>query len=275
MSRIIATAIFALTLCALTSESDAQGTPALVISAPTSGSPATPGQSLAVTVTVNSGTYPAGVAIVGQDPLGGVGPTPAAPSVAFSLVVPTTTPPGTYSLTALAVDSTGTLVSSAPITVDVERSETVTGLLPQPTTVQLRFVGDSIPLNVFGTLSTGMQINLTRSSALKLVSENSAVASVQNGTITATGPGSTNIDIQYGTTSAKVSVTVPSSSAKGDLNGDGRVDQSDLNIILAALNSQANGTADARDLNHDGVINTLDARILVTLCTYPRCATHQ
>jgi hypothetical protein len=52
------------------------------------------------------------------------------------------------------------------------------------------------------------------------------------------------------------------------------VDQNDLNIITLALNTPATKPFDARDLNGDGVINALDARILVTLCTRAGCATH-
>lgn len=58
----------------------------------------------------------------------------------------------------------------------------------------------------------------------------------------------------------------------GDLNGDGVVDQKDLNLILHALNQPAAKPFDPRDLNYDGVINVLDARKLILLCTHPRCA---
>jgi len=58
----------------------------------------------------------------------------------------------------------------------------------------------------------------------------------------------------------------------GDLDGDGDVDQHDLNIILAALNTPASGSDDARDLDGDGMITGLDARKLVLLCTLPGCA---
>lgn len=58
----------------------------------------------------------------------------------------------------------------------------------------------------------------------------------------------------------------------GDLDGDRDVDQDDLNIVLVARNQPA-GPNDPRDLNRDGIINALDARQLVTLCTRPGCAT--
>lgn len=62
-------------------------------------------------------------------------------------------------------------------------------------------------------------------------------------------------------------------SQPGDLNGDGVVDQTDLDILLAAKNTPATGPGDPRDLNGDGKIDALDARKLVTLCTRPGCTT--
>ena len=62
-------------------------------------------------------------------------------------------------------------------------------------------------------------------------------------------------------------------SVIGDLDDDCDVDRDDLNIVLAARNSPASGPNDPRDLDGDGVITVLDARILITLCTRNRCAT--
>jgi Dockerin type I domain len=57
----------------------------------------------------------------------------------------------------------------------------------------------------------------------------------------------------------------------GDLNGDHKVDINDLGLLMQRLN-QAAGPNDPRDLDYDGQITVLDARILVTLCTNPHCA---
>jgi hypothetical protein len=117
-----------------------------------------------------------------------------------------------------------------------------------------------------------VRLEITQSSLLSVTSQNPSVASFGNGIVTAVGSGQTTLTVRYGAlTPVTVVVTVPK-SIPGDLNGDGQVDTSDLNIILAALNTPANGPSDARDLNHDGVINALDARILVTLCTHSGCA---
>ena len=61
----------------------------------------------------------------------------------------------------------------------------------------------------------------------------------------------------------------------GDPDGDGDIDNDDLTILLADRNKSVGASACGTpcDLDHDGVITALDARLLVTLCTRPRCAT--
>lgn len=61
-------------------------------------------------------------------------------------------------------------------------------------------------------------------------------------------------------------------SVVGDIDGDKDVDQLDINWVLAAKNKAALGNNDARDLDHNGVINLLDARKQALLCTRSNCA---
>ncbi len=57
----------------------------------------------------------------------------------------------------------------------------------------------------------------------------------------------------------------------GDIDGDTDVDVDDIALILAARNTPASGPSDPRDLDADGVITVLDARIAVVNCTRPLC----
>lgn len=56
---------------------------------------------------------------------------------------------------------------------------------------------------------------------------------------------------------------------RGDLNSDNRVDREDLDIVLDSLGTPVG--IDDRDLDQDGQVTGLDARILVTLCDEPGC----
>ena len=63
--------------------------------------------------------------------------------------------------------------------------------------------------------------------------------------------------------------TMPWSLTPGDLDGDGEIDRDDLDVIVAARNTESWGPEDPRDLDGDGSITVLDARIVVTLFTVP------
>jgi cysteine-rich repeat protein len=58
-----------------------------------------------------------------------------------------------------------------------------------------------------------------------------------------------------------------------DVNGDGVIDQGDINAIFNVTGSPASGFADPRDPDQDGQITVADARICVTRCTFANCAT--
>ena len=63
------------------------------------------------------------------------------------------------------------------------------------------------------------------------------------------------------------------SAATGDLNGNGVIDKADVDILNQSLNTAAyTDRTDPRDLDHNGIINVLDARKLVLLCTKKLCA---
>jgi hypothetical protein len=66
-----------------------------------------------------------------------------------------------------------------------------------------------------------------------------------------------------------------SQAIPGDFDGDGDVDQNDLEIIMQDRNItvEESSCGSDCDLDSDGVITMLDARKLVLLCSRTRCAT--
>ncbi len=60
---------------------------------------------------------------------------------------------------------------------------------------------------------------------------------------------------------------------KCDVNHDSVIDQTDINLIIAARNSPATGPDDPRDPDNNGVINALDARTCQSRCTRAACST--
>jgi len=57
-----------------------------------------------------------------------------------------------------------------------------------------------------------------------------------------------------------------------DVNGDGVIDQVDINAIFSKAGSPASGFADPMDPDQDGQITVVDARLCVTRCTNTNCA---
>jgi len=57
-----------------------------------------------------------------------------------------------------------------------------------------------------------------------------------------------------------------------DYNGDGEIDQKDVNLLLARVGQPASGPNDPMDIDQDGKITVLDERKLITQCTNPGCA---
>ncbi|MFN0167966.1 MAG: dockerin type I domain-containing protein [Bryobacteraceae bacterium] len=241
----------------------------LQIATPSDGSTYVPGDTIIVIVTTSGPTFNAVTAII-QD-VGISRPITSAPYV-FSFKVPAVIA-GKKTITALGSTGPGAGVFSSPITINVENGASITSLTVNPSSIKFQYAGQQIPLVVNGTFSDGSVSDITRSSRVSYLSANPTVTIASaDGVLTAGAPGQTMVTVTYGGMSKAVTAIVPT-VIRGDLDADGDVDQDDLNLILAVLNTPASKPRDARDLNGDGVINVLDARSLATLCTRARCAT--
>jgi hypothetical protein len=276
-----------------------------------------PGATATVVVTLTGGSFPLNQAwVVAEMPFGFIPLSTVidASDIQGTFSIGTNVPFGLYHLNAYATDTQGNVYQSAPAAfVPFAVEAYANSYQVQPGTLNLRYVGDQSWLKVLGTMPNGSIVDFTYATItstfpfnpfyapINYYSLNPQVAVVDNnGTVTATGPGTTTVGaLAYylvppttenyypGDTSGivvTIQVTVPS-TIRGDLNGDGRVDLLDLQILEERLNTAAITSAnlgnpfggtqypvtDARDLNGDGVINALDARILVTLCTQTGC----
>lgn len=250
--------------------------PVLEIVSPANGTVVTPGAPLTVLVTVSEGIDFLAVALIGEG-MGSYYPTGGtALNFSFTFNVPNIFV-GPKQLTAVGVDEHGHLIFSTSVTVDIEPTAALIDLDVTPTLVAFEYAGEQLPLTVSGTYEDGTTFDLTHSSLVQYSSTDSTVATVDpSGLVTAVGQG------QIGTTTIRISgqsrtVSVPVSVPKnilGDLTADGVVNQDDMNALLDAIgvNSPPIGSFDARDLNHDDVIDRFDLQALVVLCTGSPCA---
>ncbi|HEX5395376.1 MAG TPA: choice-of-anchor Q domain-containing protein [Candidatus Saccharimonadales bacterium] len=133
---------------------------------------------------------------------------------------------------------------------------------PAPT-VSLASSPASITSGSSSTL-TWSSTNATSCSASGAWSGSKSTAGTQSVTPSATSTYNLSCTGSGGTANASAVVTVTAggggSSVTGDINGDGKVDITDLSILLSNY-STTNGSA---DLNKDGTVNILDLSILLS-----------
>jgi hypothetical protein len=184
---------------------------ALVINSPPSGTVVAPGQTISVSVSVNSGIYPAGIGIVGGQDGGTMltaGPFSGASPLTFAVKIPSDAIPGPLGLSATGADSSGDLQTSAELMLDVERTDAPVSLRVDPPSMHFQHVGQSLSLKVTGVYADGSWHGLTHSPLLQMTSSDRAVAKITNGAVKAVSLGNTTIQVKYERLSASVPIYV-------------------------------------------------------------------
>lgn len=186
-----------------------QSQPALEITSPTDGTVVNTGQSLSITVISPTNTTVSTVSVIGEDPVGTTNPSSSLPAQ-LSLTIPANISLRKYALTAVAGTSSGQVLYSDRITIDVERPDLPTRLSSLRPRMTFTGINGPLPLTILATFSDGSYLDVTESSNLRFLSSNTAVATVDaNGMVTRVAQGTATITATYAVGNQTVSVSVP------------------------------------------------------------------
>ena len=250
------------------------GAPALTIQSPLNGAVFSPGQTVAVSVTgteIASASY---IMVIAENPLDSsdVVENGAIP-FSTSISIPQYAQRRTYKIRAIAKMLNGQIITSPTVQLVVRRSDSPVSIRMSLSSPKLRFIGDQGQATVEAQYADGTIEALTTGAGVSFQSENGQIFSVSgDGLLTAKSAGAGLVRATFVSLTAVAPVQVCTPTVRGDLNGDGFVDQNDVNLLMTYLNRSSSGPGDARDLNGDGKIDALDIRIITTICTRPRCA---
>jgi len=245
----------------------------ITITTPVNGYVVYPGSSL--TIQVTAATTFVGIGSDLWDELPSYPDvTKTSPPFNFTVPIPSGVHPGVYTLQALGRSGTGPLIQSAPVKITVESPSDPVSLNPQPNSVVMIFRGEQNAISIMGKMPDGTLASFNGSSRISCQSTMPGVVQVKAPcTAIAVTSGTGAITVQVGSVSTNVPVTVQQLGLLGDFNGDGQIDTDDINRLTFWRGQSPSPSGDDRDLNHDGKIDALDARVLTTMCTRPRCAT--
>jgi len=234
----------------------------VTITSPANGTVYAPGATINVTATV-SGVTVLGVEAGAQD-IGTSAYSFAAP-YAMSLTVPSGIV-GPKNLFAIGLVASDTAVFSPIVTIDIEPSTPPTAIAFQQSLAAFGYVGQQQRVGVTATFGDASVLDLSKSTKISFTSGNPSVVSVDpTGLMTSLAPGNTTVKVSYGGLTATL-LTAGPTSVKGDLNGDGLVTLDDLLLLENSLGSTPTGLNDARDINGDGKIDSLDVQALLARC---------
>jgi len=177
------------------------------IMSPASGTVVHPGQTVPVSVSTDPNAFAAVAVLINTDFDTNEGVLTAAP-YQFTFSIPANSPVGTYTLVALGGSSSGVQVTSAPVTIDIERADAPANIAVDVHRLELPLGGQS-SIRVIGTYNDGSVLTLNRSTLTTFVSQSPAVVTVNSeGVVTAIAPGATAILVN-GTISVPVIVDPP------------------------------------------------------------------
>ena len=173
---------------------------------------------------------------------------------------------GSVQFVASAVYHSGSAVTSQPVQLSVEPTSPPDSFQVSPAALTFSYRGEQHSVVVLGKVQ-GQIASLSSSALLQMTVADPNIVSVgADHSVTALATGKTALSIRFGNASiATVPITVQTSKP-GDLDGNGIIDQDDVNLLLASINSPASVSGDARDLNGDGLINRQDADLLLQQC---------
>jgi hypothetical protein len=194
-----------LSLCACSGLLTAQ---TLKITEPKDGTVVHPGQTMTVVVEASPQQAFYGILIVGADAIGLSGML-YAPPYRFSMAIPSGARPRRYTLMARGFTEPGQNVSSDRVEIRVERLDSPRRLTAEPSVLNFQNVGDRCSVAAAGAFAGAEWVDLGESSNIRYIPDNPNVVTVaEGGLVTATGPGSAKITIQYNGKSTVVPVKV-------------------------------------------------------------------
>jgi hypothetical protein len=194
-----------LSLCACSGLLTAQ---TLKITEPKDGTVMHPGQTMTVVVEASPQHAFYGMLIVGADAIGLSGML-YAPPYRFSMAIPSGARPRRYTLTARGFTEPGQSVSSDRVEIRVERLDSPLRLTAEPSVLRFQNVGDQCSVAPVGEFVDAEWVDLGESSNVRYIPDNPNVVTVaEGGLVTAAGPGSAKITIQYNGRSTVVPVKV-------------------------------------------------------------------
>ena len=178
----------------------------LQIVSPRNGTVVHPGET--VTIAVRADRPVSNIAIMGEDPLGFSQRTNGQ-GLQFLLTIPSNTTLGAYQVSAMGSGDNGSLVVSAPVSLQVDIPKARFKIQTEPSVLRFDAPGETMPLHVIGAFGDGSKIDMTHSLQMSYSSQNPQVASVDDQCIvTALAPGSTRIVVNNGTYSYFVDTRV-------------------------------------------------------------------